>query len=64
VPWPHAPTTSSSRLPTSAVERLEALAVVNDRRIDAPFILVTGKLGEKRGRMCAKWAADYILKDR
>ncbi len=43
----------------------EALAIINERRIDIPFILVTGSISEEYAVMILKKGAwDYILKDR
>jgi len=43
----------------------EALAILNERKIDIPFILVTGSISEEYAVMILKKGAwDYILKDR
>lgn len=42
-----------------------ALEVLKEHRLDVPFILVTGSIGEEEAVKCIKQgAADYLLKDR
>lgn len=42
-----------------------ALAVLNESRLDIPFIVVTGSIGEEQAVECIKQGAtDYLLKDR
>lgn len=44
---------------------LDALRIVQQRRLDIPFIIVTGALGDELAVECMKQgASDYLLKDR
>src|SRR6266404_1611439 len=43
---------------------MEAFRALKERGIDAPFILITGTIGEERAVDCIKEGiADYVLKD-
>lgn len=45
--------------------RLRALELVNERRLQAPFIIVSGSIGEETAVAAMRSGAeDYLLKDR
>ena len=49
----------------ASVSRLRALELVNERRLQAPFIIVPGSIGEETAVAAMRsGAADYLLKDR
>jgi two-component system cell cycle sensor histidine kinase/response regulator CckA len=46
-------------------DALEALRCVQKLRLDIPFIIITGSLGDERAAQCIKdGVSDYLLKDR